>query len=276
MLWDASEMKGYAIAGSDGHLGTVSDFLFDDTSWKVRWLVVDVGHWFPGREVLLPVSALGRPDAAQRQFSVKLTVQQVQDSPDIDCDLPVSRQAEFTLTKHYDSDPYRTSKHRNAMRNASSQPIQSAGRRPRGACIIAPPLEHGDPHLRSIEAVLRYHVHLTDGEVGHVDDFLIEDATWSILYIKVDTRNWWPGKKVLIPLECAPEAGQIETAGLTRGRGFRRMEANAQTPLPQHRIQAPGGTGIHRRRDPSRTCQAPRRVPEPDPDLGQQVRGRRL
>ena len=55
-----------------------------------------------------------------------------------------------------------------------------------------------DPHLRSIEAVTGYHIHASDGEIGHVEDFLIEDADWSIRYLVVDTKNWWPGKKVLI------------------------------------------------------------------------------
>ncbi len=60
MLWHASAIKGYAIQASDGAIGAVSDFLFDDVSWRVRWLVVDTGHWLSGRKVLLPPSVLGR------------------------------------------------------------------------------------------------------------------------------------------------------------------------------------------------------------------------
>ena len=94
MLWDASALDGYAIEASDGRIGSVSDFLFEDTSWKVRWLVVDTGGWLSGRKVLLPLSALEKPDPSLRQFPVKLTMQQVKDSPDIDTDRPVSRQHE--------------------------------------------------------------------------------------------------------------------------------------------------------------------------------------
>ena len=94
MLWNASSIKGYAVAASDGRLGTVSDFLFEDASWMVRWLVVDTGKWLSGRKVLLPPIVLGHPHPTEREFPVRLTKQQVKDSPEIDCDRPVSRQME--------------------------------------------------------------------------------------------------------------------------------------------------------------------------------------
>src|SRR5689334_20131833 len=79
MLWDASALDGYAIEASDGRIGSVSDFLFEDTTWIVRWLVVDTGNWLSARKVLLPPSALGTPDPSLRQFPIKLTIQQVED-----------------------------------------------------------------------------------------------------------------------------------------------------------------------------------------------------
>jgi hypothetical protein len=94
MLWNASAIKGYAIAASDGQLGTVSDFLFDDASWLIRWLVVDTGNWLSGRKVLLPPMVLGHPHPTEHEFPVRLTRQQVKDSPDINADQPVSRQME--------------------------------------------------------------------------------------------------------------------------------------------------------------------------------------
>jgi hypothetical protein len=62
-----------------------------------------------------------------------------------------------------------------------------------------------DPHLRSIHAVTGYHIHATDGEIGHVEDFLIGDKDWRIHFLVVDTANWWPGRKVLIPPASATE-----------------------------------------------------------------------
>jgi hypothetical protein len=100
MLWDASALDGYAIEASDGRIGSVSDFLFEDTSWIVRWLVADTGNWLSDRKVLLPLSALGKPDPSLRQFPVELTMQQVKDSPDFDTDRPVSRQHEtFVISR---------------------------------------------------------------------------------------------------------------------------------------------------------------------------------
>ena len=71
--------------------------------------------------------------------------------------------------------------------------------------IAAARRSNEDPHLRSIEAVTGYHIHASDGEIGHVDDFLVEEADWSIQYLVVDTHNWWPGKTVLISTRSAKE-----------------------------------------------------------------------
>src|SRR5271166_2798633 len=100
MLWNASAINRYAIAASDGRLGTVCDFLFDDANWLIRWLVVDTGNWLSGRKVLLPPSVLGHLDPKGQKFSVGLTMQQVEDSPEIDTERPVSRQMgpPFTIT----------------------------------------------------------------------------------------------------------------------------------------------------------------------------------
>src|SRR5271165_2732243 len=106
MLWNATVIKGYAIVASDGRLGAVNDFLFDDASWRVRWLVVDTGNWLSGRKVLLPPSVLGHLDPEGEKFSVRLTMQQIKDSPDIGSDRPVSRQMETNIYDYYGWSPY--------------------------------------------------------------------------------------------------------------------------------------------------------------------------
>ena len=204
MLRLASAIDGYAIVASDGPLGTVSDFLFDDAGWLVRWLVVDTGKWLSGRKVLLPPLVLGHLDSNGREFSVRLTKQQVKDSPDIATDQPVSRQMETATYDYYGWSPYW---------GAGLYPYWTAGYGDMGGAMVAAPglgsmrreeqiartqRNDGDPHLRSIAAVTGYHIHASDGEIGHVEDFLVEDADWSIHYLVVDTKNWWPGKNVLI------------------------------------------------------------------------------
>ena len=201
MLWNASAIKGYAIEASDGRLGTVSDFLFDDATWLVRWLVVDTGKWLSGRKVLLPPSVLGHLDEEKENFSVRLTKQEIKDSPEIDADRPVSRQMESHLYDYYGWSPYWSTGlymagYAYMGGSMAASPISDARRRQER--IADAQRDDDDPHLRSIVAVTGYHIHAVDGEIGHVEDFFVEDADWSIHYLLVDTKNWWPGKKVLI------------------------------------------------------------------------------
>lgn len=198
MLWNASTIEGYGIKASDGEIGRVTDLLFDDESWMVRWLVVETGPWLFGRKILLPTFNIGYLDGADRVCQVRLTRQQIKDSPDIDMAQPVSRQMEANIFDYYGWSPY------------WGNGYYTGGYANLGA-IAAPPsvdpiwrVRHdvnyraGDPHLRSAEEVTGYHIHAKDGEIGHVADFLVEDGDWSIHYLVVDTKNWWPGKKVLL------------------------------------------------------------------------------
>jgi len=201
MLWNASAINGYDIEARDGPLGTVSDLLFEDVGWAIRWMVVDTGNWLPGRKVLLPLSALGKPDQALRQFPVKLTMQQVKDSPDVDTHQPVSRQIEAHVYDYYGWDPYWGSSFfpiSNAMATPFASPPHLTEATPCGLANADAPPNGGDPHLRSIATVTGYRIHATDGEIGHVEDFLVDDAGWSIRYITVDTGKWWSGERVLI------------------------------------------------------------------------------
>jgi hypothetical protein len=205
MLRHQSQFKHYAVHASDDAIGTVSDLLFDDATWLIRWLVVDTGNWLPGRKVLLPPSSLAHVDYFGRHFSVRLTKQEVKDCPDVETDRPVSRQFEASVYKHYGWSPY--------WGTDSYLGINDYGGGRVGASVLSRPYpellqrerklddaerERDDPALRSVEEVTGYHVHASDGEIGHVADFLVEDDDWSIHYLVVDTKNWWPGKKVLI------------------------------------------------------------------------------
>ncbi|MEO9230349.1 MAG: PRC-barrel domain-containing protein [Devosia sp.] len=203
MLWTASKIKGYAVAASDGDIGTVNDLLFDDSSWVVRWLVVETGNWFAGRKVLLPTSTLGHADPLLQKFSVKLTRQQVKDSPDVDSERPVSRQIETDLYGHYGWYPYwgyggymGGYGYGSFMGSPFLGPGPSERRSEEEA--LQARRDHEDPHLRSVAAVDGYHIHATDGEIGHVEDILVEETDWSIRYLIVDTKNWWSGQHVLI------------------------------------------------------------------------------
>jgi hypothetical protein len=201
MLKHESEINGYAIHASDGLIGTVRDFLFDDHAWMIRWLVIDTGHWLSGREVLLPPSALVPGHHSGRQFNVRLTRQQVKDCPDIETDFPVSRQRETDIYNYYDWSPYWGGGAYMSMvgyGGAGMVPTQSLELTRREMAIDHAKHPKGDPTLRSVREVVGYHIHASDGDIGHVEDILVEDNDWSVCYLVVDTKNWWRGTKVLI------------------------------------------------------------------------------
>jgi sporulation protein YlmC with PRC-barrel domain len=205
MLQVASALKGYAIEATDGRIGTVSDFLFDDKTWKIRWLVVDTGGWLSGRKVLIHPSALGTADHERLELPVSLTMAKVKDSPDIAQDRPVSQQMESSLFTHYGWDPMwgggsyfgglSMGYPLGATPYFGREPVHAIPDTDGGADLA---VNDGDPHLRSLSAIRGYQVHATDGDIGHVENFLIDDAAWGVRYLIIDTRNWWPGQHVLI------------------------------------------------------------------------------
>jgi stress response protein YsnF len=190
MLRIVKELYGYNIQATDGDIGEVHDFYFDDQFWTIRYLVVDTSKWLSGRKVLISPVALGEPDWRKRVFPVSLTKEQVKNSPDIDTDKPLSRQHEENLREYY-SWPfywdYEAIANVGPMMSAQSEKKKIAAEKGRE-----------DPHLRSTKEVIDYCIHAVDGEVGTVEDFVVEDENWIIRYMVVDTRKWLPGKKVIV------------------------------------------------------------------------------
>lgn len=208
MLRSVKELYGLTIRATDDEIGKVDDFLFDDERWTVRYMVVDTGGWLTGRLVLVSPRAIERVDWHARAVAVNLTRAKVENSPDIAADLPVSRQKESEYSQYYGYPPYWGSAglwglgmHPTAYLGYpaphTSTPLQTPDQDT--APDAAEP--EGDEHLRSTREVQGYHIHARDGEIGHVQDFVLEDETWAIRYVVVDTKNWWFGKHVLV----APE-----------------------------------------------------------------------
>jgi sporulation protein YlmC with PRC-barrel domain len=201
MLLNLSTIRGHSVAATDGTIGTISDVLFDDASWMVRWLAVDTGGWLSGRKVLLPPSALGHADPTAKVFRLRLTQAQIEASPGLDSHKPVSRQFEMLTYDYYGWSPYWGSGFYMGGYGllGAAMPMRTDPEVQRRADDIARHLHDQDePHLHSAEAVTGYHIHATDGEIGHLSDFLIDDTDWSIHYLIVDTSNWWMGQKVIV------------------------------------------------------------------------------
>ena len=225
MLLSLYDTFGYHIRASDGDVGKVDDVLFEDDSSAVRYLVVDTGGWLSSRKVLLAPAALGPLEPASRQIPTVLTREQVQSSPDVDVAKPVSRQQEEALHRHYAWTPYWGGATAYGLAPYWGG-VPLAAERPAPAAtdsvereLAAAQRERGDPHLRSAREVIGYYVAATDGEIGHVEDLLADPDGWVIRSLVIDTRNWLPGKKVLVAadwLKTVEWSGQRITVDLTR------------------------------------------------------------
>ena len=230
MLRHAKELEHYELRARDGKIGHVDDFFFDDRTWTVRYLVVDTGTWLDSRKVLISPTAVSRAEWDKKCLPVNLTQEQVRNSPSIDTEVPVSREHEAALTQYYNWPAYwgaagfpemgfalpiapilpanipaahANDRHESGGASASSAAQES--RDARGGTAV-----HEDRHLRSVRAVTGHGIEATDGAIGHVDDFLIDDRSWEIRYLIVDTRNWWPGKKVILAPQWIHEVGWDE------------------------------------------------------------------
>ncbi len=186
MLRSLQEIVGYQIEASDGELGRVKDFYFDDVHWGARYVLVDTGKWLPGRKVLVAPGSVGRPDHDRQVLPVDLTREQVADSPSIDADRPVSRQKEQELMEYFGWQPY-------------WEPLgMFPGQAPVPHRRRTPPDSKGDPNLRSAKAISGYRIDATDGEMGKVADFIADTNSWVIRYVVAGTGNWLSGRKVLV------------------------------------------------------------------------------
>jgi hypothetical protein len=226
MLRSIKEMEGATIGASDGIIGRVTDLYFDDEAWVIRYLIVDASEGHLDRSVLISPISIGRPNWPEKIFPVSLTRKQVSGSPDIDTDKPVSRQQEMGYLGYYAYGSYWGG---GGLWGASPYPDQLQAGLVRGESHTDPTAgkqsqgigeqRHDDSHLRSCNAVGRYYVHASDGDLGHVAGFLIEDESWAVRYLIVNTSNWWLGHEVLIAprwIDHVDWAECMVSVGLTR------------------------------------------------------------
>ncbi len=214
MLRRVEELQHYAVHATDGDIGRVHDFYFDDHRWTTRHVVVTVGPWLSRHRVLIPAVALREAEPANKGLHVGLTKAQIAASPDIDTDKPVSRQHEIELHRHYGFPYYLT----------APFPLKYPRRWEEG----------GDRHLRSAREVIGYFVREIDDSLGRVDDLLVDDLSWAIRYLVVDTTEWWPGKKVLVSprwVEAVRWEGAEIHVGLTRRAILSAPEYDPSRPI---------------------------------------------
>lgn len=186
MFRSTNELSGYHILATDGECGTIKDFLFDDESSIVRYLVIDTGGWLTGRKVLISPVAIDQPNLDTRELPTVLSRENIETSPAIEEDLPVSRQIESKLSTHFNWPVYWGASGTRLEQQTSATQVAEL---------------KGNPHLRSINEVIGYHIQCMEGTIGHIDDLILDTESWSMRYVVIDTRNWFPGKKVIIAFD---------------------------------------------------------------------------
>lgn len=199
MLIKAKTLKGYKLNSLDGEIGKVEEFYFDDHHWTIRYLIAQTRGWLTGWQVLISPYELTTINKEDGNISINLTKKKIEDSPLLETDKPVSQQYEESVYSYYGRPIYWGG----ASIWGSSPYIESGMNMGIGGYdatnVKSIPNNHSwNPNLHSTDAVRGYTIRGTDGDIGHIDDFVIEDKNWAIRYLIVDTKNWWPGKKVLI------------------------------------------------------------------------------
>jgi hypothetical protein len=197
MLQSIKQLHGNKLGASDGDIGQVKDFYFDDQNWLVRYLVADTGSWLSGRQVLLSPHAIGSLHQAGKVLRVTLTRKKIEDSPTIETHKPVSRQHEEEYHRYYGWPAYWLGDGMWGMGGApvlETPPTLPAG----STATIGSQPKSADAHLRSTQAVNGYHVQATDGIIGHVCDFMMDDKNWAIGQLVVKIGHRFTGNEVLI------------------------------------------------------------------------------
>lgn len=208
MLRSLKSIRGFKLAASDGEIGKVREIYFDDHSWTVRYFVVETGGWFTGQDVLITPRSLGEIDEDNETIAVHLTKDQIRHSPPVETERPVSRQYEEAYHTYYGWEPYWTAPGGtpafwapmpiDVIRPEVFEDERQASTQQREQL---PEEEKGDPNLRSSSEVSGYAIHAQDGHIGHLDDYVVDDEEWRVRYLIIDTRNWLPGKLVLVSPE---------------------------------------------------------------------------
>ena len=200
MFQSIKQFYNETLHALDGEIGHVNDFYFDDQNWAVRYVVVDTGSWISGRMVLLAPHAFGSLHQDGKVLLVNLTRQQIENSPSIETRKPVSRQYEEEYYQYYGWPTYWKGDAMWGMSDFPAVPPPTGSFRNEKTNAAESHDERVDPHLRSTQAMSGYHIQASDGTIGHVSDFIMDDKSWAIRQLVVETGHWFSGKEVLISL----------------------------------------------------------------------------
>jgi len=230
VLRSIKQLYGDKLGASDGEIGHVKDFYFDDQNWAVRYAIADTGSWLPGRQVLISPHAFGSLDPAGKVLRVNLTRKQIEDSPSIESHKPLSRQYEEEYHRYYGWPYYWQG---GGLWGMSGFPILELPPKPlpsEPAIASGPQPERADAHLRSTQAVNGYHVQASDGMIGHVCDFMMDAQSWAIGQVVVKIGHRLSGKEVQIP------SGKVDRISWDESKVFVNLTKEAIEQSPAHQV----------------------------------------
>ena len=237
MLQSIKQLYGSKLGASDGAIGHVKDVYFDDQNWAVRYLVADTGTWLTSRQVLLSPHALRKLEIADNCLTVNLSRKQIEDSPSIDAHKPVSRQYEEDYYRYYGWPYYWQG---DGLWGMSGFPILESPASPlpiEQSVMTDPQRETADAHLRSTQAVKGYHLQATDGIIGHVCDFIMDDKSWAIVKLVVKTGHRFSGKEVEIHCD------KVERISYEDSTVFVTLTKEAVEQSSDHHVALTGAVG---------------------------------
>jgi uncharacterized protein YceK len=233
MFQSIKQSYGNKLGASDGDIGHVKDFYFDDQNWAIRYLIADTGSWLPGRQVLLSPHSLGGVDQSGRVLHVNLTRKQIEDCPSIASHKPVSRQYEEEYYRYYGWPYYWQG---DGLWGTTDVPILELPPKAlpsESTTMIGPQPERADAHLRSTQAVNGYHIKASDGMIGHVCDFMMDARSWAIRQLVIKIGHRFSGKEVQIPSRNVEQISYPDSTvfvNLTR-EAVEHSSANHESPF---------------------------------------------
>jgi hypothetical protein len=172
MLRDFNKIKNCVVQGTDGIIGTVADVYFNDQTWKIHYMAANTGNWLEGRHVLVSTESLMQPKIEKGSFPALVNRVQVEGAPQFEIDEPFSWQKECEICAYY--------------RWTTYYPMDEK------ELTVFPGI------LTSANGLKDFSLLATDGEIGKVINFIVDDANWTVRYLIVDTAKWLAGKTVLI------------------------------------------------------------------------------
>ncbi len=237
MLRDLAKLYDFSLHGNDGEVGKVDDFYLCDEDFALPYLVVDIGSWLFGKRVLVATDALlplRMPLWERKVLVANLTREQIKEAPELDLDQPITREAEADLRAYYGWPLYWAGSVPLGMpiatADATAYPIPEAA----AELDPAPHAHNEGQHLRSTRQLHGYGIEAEDGGIGHVETLLASEDDWVLRYLVVDTRDWLPGRKVLLATKSLAEidwSGRDIHVRLTRDQVRNAPEYHPSKPI---------------------------------------------